>query len=402
MPRFIYSAKLEPQEIKQGRIEAESEQDAINKLSKMGYFPLSVKSEDLALDSKNSLSFKKISNKDITLFTQQLSSLIESGVNIINALNIIAKQTPNKLLRVVLAEISAKIKDGRALSSSLADFPYLFSNLYTSMIYTGEAGGSLEQVLKRLALFMEKEEEFKDSIRAALTYPAFVFIVGMLTVGVLMGFVIPRLVGMFEDMGQALPIPTQILISLSGAMRSFWWIFLLIAAITVFLLKRASLIPHVRLRWDRLRLKIPVWGEITLKTEMARLMRTLSLLLSSGLTIVYSLDIVSSSVKNSALRLETQKFKEQISNGASFSGCLKESKLVPEFVMNIITVGEEAGTLEKSLIGIADDYERDVDRALKTMARLLEPAIILVMGLIVGFIVLSMLLPIFQINLIVK
>jgi type II secretory pathway component PulF len=402
MPRYIYTAKSHPQKIIRGDIEAESEQDAINKLTKIGCFPISIRIEDISLYRQDIWHFRKAHNKDIVLISRQLTGLIESGVNILNSLTIISRQASNKYLRAVLFDIISKIKDGKSFSESLSAHPQLFSNLYISMIRSGEAGGSLELTLKRLADFLEKEEEFKNSLRSALTYPAFVFIVGVMTVIVLLGFVIPRLVAMFKDMGQILPLPTRILINVSAFLRGYWWLVIAIIFIAVFLLKRTAKKPQGRIQLDRLKLKLPVWGEIVLKTEIARLMRTLSLLLSSGIPIVYALDISASTVGNQILRLEAGKFKGQISGGASFSKCLRDSAFFPTFVTNIVTVGEESGSLEKSLWRIADDYEIEVDRTLKVLTRLLEPAIILAMGLIVGFIVLSMLLPIFQINLIVR
>lgn len=402
MPRYTYIAKSQPQKTVQGDIEAESEQDAINRLAKMGYFPISIQSEDLSLYRQGLWHVRKASSKDTAIILRQLSILIESGVNVLSSLEIIAKQISNKYLKTVLRDVIEKIKGGKSLSESLSSHPYLFSQLYTSMINSGEIGGNLEPTLRRLADFLEKEEEFRNSVRSALAYPAFVFIVGAMTVIILVGFVIPRLITMFEDMGQILPLPTRILINLSGFLRGFWWLILAIIFIFIFLLRRITHRPQGKIQLDRLKLKLPVWGEIVLKTEISRLMRTLSLLLSGGIAVVYALDISTSVVGNQILRIEVQKFKGQISSGLSFSKCLKDSNLFPAFVTNIVSVGEESGSLEKSFLRIADDYENEVGRSLKTLTRLLEPVIILTMGLIVGFIVLSMLLPIFQINLIVR
>lgn len=402
MLRYGYTAKINPQKTIRGDIEAESEQEAINKLIKLGYFPISIEVEKLSLDKKDILHLRRISNREIVLFTSQLSNLIESGVNIISGLKIIADQSTNKYFKIVLNDIIGKIEGGRSLSESLGFYPNLFSNLYTAMIHSGEVGGNLEEALKRLADFLEKEDEFKNSVRAALTYPLFVFVIGALTIIILITFVIPRLVSMFEGMGQILPLPTRILISLSAFLQNYWWFLTALIFVSIFLLRRTYLKPQGRLYWDRFKLRLAISGEITLKTEISRLMRTLSLLLSSGMPIIYSLDISTSVVQNQVLVLTMQKFKDQISKGASFSICLQDSKLFPSFVTNIVRVGEESGTLEKSLMRIADNYERDVDSALKTLTRLLEPVIILVIGLIVGFIVLAMLLPIFQINIIVR
>jgi type II secretory pathway component PulF len=402
MSTYTYIAKSTPQQSIKGNIEADSEQEAINKLTKMGLFPISVLIQNLTLEKTRGLSLKKIGNRDVVIFTRQLSTLIVSGVNILNGLNIVANQAPNKYFKAILNDVINKIKDGQSLSRSLSSYPDIFSNLYTSTIHSGEVGGHIEVSLNRLADFLEKTEEFKNSIRASLAYPLFVLIVGAATIVILLGFVIPRLVTMFEDMGQILPLPTRILIGLSGFLHTFGWLILGIIILSIFLLRRFFRTWRGKILWDNFKLKRIILGKILLRSEISRLMRTLSLLLSSGITIIYSLDISISVIENQILKLEMQKFKDKINDGLSFSQCLKDSKLFPPFVTNIITVGEETGTLEKSLLRIADDYERQVDRSLKNLVRLLEPVIILVMGLIVGFIVLSMLLPIFQINLIVR
>ncbi|MDD5195855.1 MAG: type II secretion system F family protein [Candidatus Omnitrophica bacterium] len=402
MPKFVYTVKSNPSETIQGDIEAESEQEAVNKLMQLGYFPLRLEAQHV-LQKKDKLSyFRKISKRDIFLFTQQLASLIESGVNILNAFKVVIKQTSNKQLRVLLNDASAKIKDGKSLSESLSAYPKVFSSLYTSIIMSGETSGKVEDALSRLAQFLEKEEEFKNSIRSSLAYPVFVFIVGALTVIVLMGFVIPRLVTMFEDMGQALPLPTKILIETSGFLRSYWWLIAAAFLILMFTARRLRATSAGKYTFDRLKLKLPVIGEIIMKTEVGRFTRTLAILISSGIPVVSSLNIAGSIIENQILKREIKKFKDEITAGSSFSKCLATSKLFPDFVTNIISVGEEAGSLEKALLRIAGEYERDVDRSLKAFTRLLEPFIILVMGLIVGFIVLSMLLPIFQMNLIVR
>lgn len=402
MPRYNYIAKSQPEKSLQGVIEAETEEEAINKLNRMGYFPVSLQEENVNLGKENVLLLRRVPQKDIVLFTRQLSNLIESGVNILNGLNILLNQVRNRYFREILNNIIRRIKDGSSLSESLGQYPQVFSGLYTAMIHSGEMGGQIEQSLRRLADFLEKEEEFKSSLRAALTYPFFIFAVSILTVVILLGFVIPRLVTMFEDMGQILPLPTKILIDLSGALRSYWWFILALIFILLFFFRRLNKATQGRLLLDRIKLKIALFGQIILKTEIGRLMRTLSLLLSSGLPIIQSLDISASVLTNEVLKEKVEGFKEKINSGENLSNCLKGSDLFPEFVVNVVSVGEEAGTLERSLLRIADEYERDVDRTLKTSMRLLEPMIILAMGLIVGFIVLSMLLPIFQINLIVR
>ncbi|MDD4894884.1 MAG: type II secretion system F family protein, partial [Candidatus Omnitrophica bacterium] len=213
MPRYKYIAKSRPEKSISAEIEAESEKDAINKLTQMGYFPVSIEADNLSEANTGILNFRRVSSKEIALFTEQLSSLIESGVNILNALNTISGQTRNKYLRVVLYDIVANIKNGDSFSDSLAAHPDIFSNLYSSLMRTGEASGNLKNTVKRLAEYLQEQEEFKSSLYSSLTYPAFICVVGILTVMVLLIFVIPRLVTMFEDMGQILPLPTRILIN---------------------------------------------------------------------------------------------------------------------------------------------------------------------------------------------
>lgn len=403
MPRYTYTAKLNPRKTIQGDIEAESQQEAINKLTKIGYFPLSIKAEGLSPNKQNIFKkFKRFSNKEIVLFTNQLSTLIESGVNIIKAVNIISNQTANKYLKSVLNEVTNRVKDGKSLSDSLSLHPDIFSNLYTSTIRTGESSGNLKDVLKRLSDFYEKEEEFKNSLRSSLTYPFFVLLVSVLTIFVLLIFVIPRITSMFEDMGQILPLSTRVLIAASDFFHRFWPALFAVIIVLIFLFKRLIKNQRGKLLWDGFKLKLKMLGPVILKTEISRLMRTLSLLLSSGIPITSALNKTIPTINNQVLKIEIEKLYSQINKGSSLSEALKNSKLFPDFVTSIIAIGEETGSLDKSLKRIAGDYELEVDRALKVLLRLLEPTIILVMGLIVGFIVLSMLLPIFQINLIVK
>ncbi|MDD5584732.1 MAG: type II secretion system F family protein [Candidatus Omnitrophica bacterium] len=402
MPKFIYTAKSEPHKTIQGQLEASSEQEAINILQQQGYFPLSLQTNSDVGNVDNSQRRHTVKKKDVVLFTRQLSSLIESGVNILQSFAIVGGQTPDKYFKAVISDVARNIKDGKSLSESLSQYRHIFSALYTAIIHAGETSGKLEIALKRLTEFLEKQEEFKNSVRASLAYPAFVLLVGMLTIIVLVVFVIPRLSTMFEDMGQALPFATRMLLGISGVLTNYWWLFCAGIFTVIFVLRRFCRSSQGKSTVDAIKLKIPVIGEIFLKTDVGRFAQTLSLLIGSGIPVVTALEVSTQLVANGLLKSELQKFKVQITTGASFSQCLSESKLFPAFVANIVHVGEEGGSLEKSLLRIGDEYEKEVDRFLKTFTRLLEPVIIVIMGLVVGFIVLAMLLPILQINLIVK
>ena len=402
MAKFIYTARSSPDQIIQGEIEAETKQDAIQRLARLNQFPISIAERDLASERRSNFRIHKISSVEIAMFTRQLANLLGSGINVVSSLSNISTQTSNKHLKEVILNVITRIKDGKSLSESLSDHPDVFPALYTAMINSGELGGSLELTLKRLADFLEDEEEFRSSIRSALTYPLFVLMVGILTIGVLLGFVIPKLVGMFEDMGQALPLPTRILIGLSGFLCSWWWLILIILVIGIFAFNRIIKTQTGKLSWDTFKLKLFFMGEIILKSELGRWMRTLSLLLSGGIAILSSLEISVFVIGNSYLKSEVEKLVNELSQGESLSKAMKGLKVFPEFVTSIVAMGEETGSLDQSLLRISDSYEKDVGRTLKILTRMLEPVIILVMGLIVGFIVISMLLPIFQINLMVK
>lgn len=402
MAKYSYKAKISPKEIIEGVIEAESKQECLLKLNRMGYFPVRVDHIDAHPVERNTFGIKKISQTEVIEFTRQLASLIESGINIVNALNIIHKQTQNRDFKIALNDIIGRIKDGNPLSSSLSHYPRLFSDVYTATIHSGEVSGNIASSLKRLAEFTEKEEEFKSSLRAALTYPFFIFMVSVLTVIILLGFVIPRLVIMFDEMGQALPLPTKIIISISRLLQNYWWIILGLIGAGIFLFQGFAKSGPGRLRLDRTKLKLPIMGDIFLKNEIVRLMRTLSLLISSGIPVVQAMDISASLLRNTIIKSEIQKCKDRVTAGSSFSKSLDTTNFFPAFVTSIVSVGEETGNLDKTFSRIADEYERQVDRTLKTIVRLLEPIIILGMGLVVAFIVLSMLLPIFQINLTVR
>lgn len=402
MAKYSYKAKTSPKETIEGEIEAESKQECLFKLNRMGYFPVRIDQIDAPSGERRTFGIKKISQTEIIEFTRQLASLIESGVNIVNALNIIHKQAQNRCLKITLNDIIARIKDGNSLSASLNHYPHLFPSVYTATIHSGEISGNIAASLKRLAEFGEKEEEFKNSVRAALTYPFFIFIVSVLTVIILLGFVIPRLVVMFDEMGQALPIPTKIIILTSRLLQNYWWLILGVMAAGIFIFQSFAKSRQGRITLDRTKLKLPVMGDIFLKNELVRLMRTLSLLISSGIPVVQAIEISVSLLRNNIIKTEIQKCKDIVTAGSSFSKSLDTTHFFPVFVTSIISVGEETGSLDKAFLRIADEYERQVDRTLKTIARLLEPIIILGMGLLVAFIVLSMLLPIFQINLTVR
>ena len=403
MPVFSYKAKQGPKKVISGVIEAENQDIAINRLDKMGYFVLSVGSAGKEKTNfKSSLGiFQRINLKHISLFTRQLSDLLDAGIPLLASIDILSKQADNTLLGSVLDGIYTDIKDGKSLSESLARYPKLFSPLYINMVASGETGGILESVLARLADFYEKEDEIKSKIKAALTYPIFMFFAGISTIIVLLTFVIPKLVVMFEDMGQTLPLPTRILVSSSSFIVEFWWVSVVMIFLIIILFKRLKNTKEGGVIIDKWKLAIPMVGKLVQKVEISRFSRTLATLLENGVPILQSLNIVKNTIVNKVISAEIDRAAKEVSEGNKFAVSIGKGVWIPVFVTNMIAVGEESGSLEKTLLKISDTYARQVDRTTKTITSLLEPAMILIMGSIVGFIVISMLLPIFQINILI-
>ena len=402
MPKYRYVAKSGPGKIAQGILDAESELEVIQRLSKLGLFPISILAQGKVSSKGAFLQGSRVSRRDILVCTRHLYRLLASGIDILNAVTILIRQTPHAQLRLVLEDIAERIKNGSPLSEALTAHPHVFNAVYRSLILTGESSGDIIGALKRIEYFLEKDDEFFNSVRQSLTYPAFILMVSILMVGLLLTFVVPKLVGMFTEMGKVLPLPTRILIAISSIFSHYWLVLLLFCAGIYLFIIAFIRTPGGRIFWDKAVLRVSFVGPILLKTHISRLMRTLSILLSGGMPITVALDISLAMVDNRILQLELMKCKESITQGGSISAVLKKSALFPDFVTSIISIGEETGALEKAFMNVAEDYEKEVDRTLKEVMRLLEPAVILVMGLVVGYIVISLLLPIFQMNVVVQ
>jgi len=405
MPRYIYKAKKGPSDIVEGTIDAETYDGAVNKLSNMGYFPISVKEEGPAAQVSGkafSAARKRVRLTDLSVFTRQLSELLSSGMPLLRSLQVLNQQTENKRLQSIIRDLSKTIQDGGTLSDGLVKHPKLFSSLYVNITKSGELGGRLEHALGRLADFLDKEEEMTSRVRQAMAYPALMCAVGFATIVVLMTIVIPRLVIMFEDMGQTLPLPTLILMGVSDFMVKYGWLIILAIGLMVFLIKRKASTAEGRAKLDIFKLNFPLIGALINKLEITRFSRTLATLLDSGIPILSAMDAVINTVQNEIIKGELKKSRQDIKDGSSLGRSLKEATQIPPYVINMITVGEEGGQLENVLFRIASSYEAQADKAIRLLLTLLEPVLILVMGLVVGFIVISMLLPIFHFNIMIR
>ncbi len=396
---YKFRAKKGPQDIIDDTLEANSEKEAIERINQMGYVPVHIERYSAPVKPRMSFRYKpsgRIKSGEITIFSRQLASLLKSGVPILSALNIILEQSENPGLKSILLDIHNAVKDGATFSVVLSRYPRAFSPLYVAMIRTGEDSGTLADVLLRIADYRNKQEEVLSRLRMAMAYPLFMAFVGLATIVFMLTFVMPRLMNIFINLGQNLPLPTRILISISRGLRQ-WWIWAILLLI-VLLIRRQMRAAPAKLFFSRFKLQLPIFGKFTFKAEMSRFSRTLELLLKSGIPILKAIEVAVPVVDNEIIKEKLKLSYKELEQGGSFGRSLKTSQVFPLFMTNLIIVGEESGKLTDALSEVATSYERDTDEAIKIMTNLVEPLMILVMGLIVGFIVISMLLPIFEIN----
>ncbi|MDD5194409.1 MAG: type II secretion system F family protein [Candidatus Omnitrophica bacterium] len=402
MPIYKYHAKKGPEEVVEGNIEAHSQDEAIEKLSQQGYLPLRIEQQEEKSTSVKVVSKREIGRvrgREITIVSRQLASLLKAGVSILNSLSIIAEQSENIHLRNLVYYIYNEVRQGATFSQPLSAFPKIFSPLYVAMVRTGEDSGSLPETLLRIAEYRFKEEEMMSRFRMAMAYPILMAIVGFGTIVFMFVFVMPRLMQIYLDVRQDLPVPTKILLGITKAVKQWGGWLAIGAVIVILLLRRQAKTKSVRLHLSQLKLRLPVFGEFALKQELARFCLTLELLIHSGIPILRAIEIAIPVLSNEVIKEQLRSSHKALEAGGSFGRSLKESKVFPLFMSNLLIVGEESGKLSDSLKEIGSSYERDTEEALKVFATLLEPLMILVMGLIVGFIVMAMLLPIFEINL---
>jgi len=397
MQKFYYKVKVSPEKTLEGSLEAESESQAANILINQGHFPLYIQSRPAA-GHGNFFGRQRVSGATVYVFSHQLASLISSGMDLISSLNTLRTQTNNRALKALIEQVTAQVRDGTPLSLALGQYPTVFPRFYLAIIRSAEAAGNLEQALEQLAVYLAKEQELRANLRQAMIYPAFVAGVGVISVTVLMSFVVPRLAAMFQSAGLKLPLMTRLLIGISSWVALYWWAVLAIVLAGIWITKRwlGPIANHKR--WDAFKFKLPMIGELALKIEVRNFCRSMATLLGSGIPIGRALEITADVVTNLAIKDEAETLRQEVDAGAGLAVSLKKSRYFPIFAANIIAVGEESGNLEPALAKVAQEYGSEVDKTVQTLTKLLEPLIILVMGLIVGFVVISMLLPIFELD----
>jgi general secretion pathway protein F len=411
MATYIYQAKKDPLNTVEGRIEAQSEREAIEKISLLGLVPVSLREDNNAAAAESAVaqvivssgkSAIRLSSREITIFSRQLASLLKSGVPILRSLVIIRDQATNRKLKSIVQNIYKEVEAGAVFSSVLAQYPRVFPALFIALIRAGEDSGALPEVLFKISDYRAKQEEVVSRFKMAMVYPALMAFVGIGTVVFMLTFVMPRLTKLYKDMGQGLPVPTKILIAVSGALEHGWVWALVIIVAAIVLIQRYSLTKAGKITKSVIQLNLPLFGNLVLKSELARFSRTLELLLRSGISILRSINVTIPVLDNEIIKSQLNASYKELEQGGSLGRSLKNSKVIPAFMTNLLIVGEETGKLDDALTEIAVSYERDTEEAIRMMASLLEPLMILVMGIVVGFIVVAMLLPIFEMNVMVR
>ncbi len=403
MTVYFYQATDRSGKLIEGNIEASDYRFAVQKIRNLNYLPIQV-SED---QPKKTISFdlkspdfkftRTISSKQMVILTQQLATLVSSGLTLDKSLSILVKLVEKESARKIIDDVQRRVHSGNTLADALAQYPDVFSKLYINMIRAGEAGGVLGTVLLRLADFLEKTQDLKNNIRSASIYPAILFFVGITAVIVLMTVVIPKFAIVFEGMGQ-LPLPTVFLLAVSELFANYWWAFTLILFAVFFAFNLALRNENAKFKWDGLMLKIPMLGPLIQKIQVSRFSLTMATLLKSGVPILQSLFIVRSILTNNVIAEAMDNLHKGLKGGKGISGPLQKLAVFPPLAVHMITVGEETGNLEEMLTKVSVIYDKEVENSIKNLISLIEPFMILLMGLIIGFIVISMLMAIFSIN----
>lgn len=406
MARYQYKAVAPTGEIQAGEIESPTSEAVVQRLQGMGLIPMRVSMVATShVDAMSPMPPVRIGRRkarvtqdDVGAFTQELAVLLRAGLPLDRALQILISLSGHDAVRQLMTDIREDVRGGAALSAALEARDGVFSKFYLNMVRAGEAGGALDVVLQRLSEFMERAKELRETVKSALVYPAILVGVSVLSVAILLVWVVPQFSQMFEESGKALPVPTQVVIALGDFVRAYWWALILGGVGVYLVLQRQLSDMGFRLRWDRGLLGLPLVGDLIGKLEVARFSRTLGTLIGNGVTLVSALSIVKETLGNSFMAQGLTAVATQLKEGKGLGGPLMQSGLFPKLAVHLIQVGEETGKLQEMLLRIADIYDREVHSAVKRMLSLMEPVLILGLGLVIGGIIMSILVAVLSVN----
>ncbi|MDI6771829.1 MAG: type II secretion system F family protein [bacterium] len=399
MAVFRYSAKDNSGRLISGVIEADSDAMVVDRLRDMGFFITHLERTVERADVFQSLqSMFGIGLKDLAIFSRQFATMVNAGLSLVRTLTILEQQSSNKRLRGIVADVRSDVEAGRPLSDAMARHPKAFSALYVNMVKAGETGGVLDEVLNRVATYLEKEQALRSKIKSAMVYPILLTTASLGGLFFMTIVILPQFESMFKELGGSgeLPLPTQMAMAFSVALRSYWYVIFAVAGVALYALRRYLATPGGRARYDRFKLKMPVVGELNRKIVIARFCRTLGTLVASGVPIMQSLEVVSKAIDNTVVGNAIDAVRTSIREGQTIAIPLQFSGVFPPMVVQMAKVGEETGALEQMLEKVADFYDVEIEAMVAGLTSLLEPILIIFMGVIVGAMVISLYMPIFQ------
>jgi len=396
---YAYKVRDRQGKMLEGSLEAESTTLVANRLRQMGYVPINIeKAAGAGMKTEIKLfGPKKPKLKDISIFSRQFATMINSGLSNLRSLYILGDQTESEGLRAVIVEVRQEVEKGASLSQALGKHPKVFNKLYVSMVKAGEVGGVLDQVLLRLSTTIEKQVELRGKIKSALTYPVAVLTLVVMIVAAMLLFIVPIFKTLYDDLGGTLPLPTRMLLFISSVLTKFLPLVVLVLVVLVYLFRRWINTDKGRIAWDTFKLRLPIIGGLVQKTALTRFTQTLSALLRSGVPILESLDIVADTVSNSVMAKGVRDVQTAVKGGESLHKPLMQHKIFPPMVVQMMAVGEETGALDEMLERIGAFYEQEVEATVDALTSLLEPLLIVVLGGAVGGMVVSLYMPMFNI-----
>jgi type IV pilus assembly protein PilC len=397
MPLFEYTARNAANgQIQKGQVDVKSKEEVSAYLRKNRMMLVSVREAPKKITLGGGIAKGRVKTRDIVIFTRQFATMINAGLPLVQSLTILAEQTENKTLKEVTRAVVHDVESGNTLADAFSKHPKAFTSLYVNMVAAGEAGGILDTILIRLATFLEKSDALIRKVKGAMIYPAVIFSVAIIAIAVLLIFVIPTFQSMFASVNMELPLPTRVVIGMSQLLIGFWWAFIAVSGGLVFGFKKYYATTGGQRHIDGLMLKAPVLGDILRKSAVSRFTRTLGTLISSGVSILDGLEITAKTAGNMVIHDAVMESRQSIAGGETIAAPLQKSQVFPPMVISMIAVGEQTGGLDEMLTKIADFYDEEVDVAVSSLLSLMEPVMIVVLGVIVGGMVVAMYLPIFD------
>ncbi|MBN1355552.1 type II secretion system inner membrane protein GspF [bacterium] len=403
MARFNYQATDRSGKQRSGIIEASNEAAVVQRLREQELLPLSISTDTArskihGTDIHLGRLFQRVRRRDVMDFTSKLSVLSDAGIQLDRSLAIAADLTENEKLKEIIRDVRRNVQGGSSFADALARHPKIFNRLYVNMVRSGETGGVLDTILQRLAGFLESSQQLRDKIVSESIYPVLLIVVGTAVVVLMVTFVLPKFTLIFQNMGADLPLPTKMLVQFTEFVKKSWFFILGAVAVAVVMFRQYIRSEDGRHQWDRLKLNLPVFGRLIQKIEVARFARTLGTLVKSGVPILQALSIVKETLTNEIIASSLLSVYSRLKEGGGLANPLKETGVFPPLAIHMIAVGEETGSFESMLIKVADTYENDVRLSVERAMALVEPALIITMGVVIGFVVVSMLLAVFSIS----